>query len=160
MITLIAAIGKNNELGKNNKMIWHLPSDMKRFKKKTTGHHIIMGRKTYESIGKALPNRTTIILTRDVKYKAEDCLIAHSLEDALLFAKEDSNAFIIGGADIYKIALGMADCLDICRVHDTFDADVFFPSIDLDVWQEKSREDHVSDEHHLHPYSFITYMKE
>ena len=159
MITLIAAIGQNNELGKNNDLIWHLPADLKRFKKITTGHHIIMGRKTYESIGRPLPNRTTIIISRNLEYKAENCIIVDSLEKAIDISKEDNHAFIIGGAKIYNYAINLVDELDICEVHHTFDADVFFPKIDKNIWKETDREKYLSDEKHKYDYSFIKYVR-
>ncbi|MGY8910295.1 MAG: dihydrofolate reductase, partial [Flavobacteriales bacterium] len=131
MITIIAAIAKNNALGKNNDLIWHLPADLKRFKKITTGHYIIMGRNTFESIGKPLPNRTTIIITRNKNYFKDGCLIAHSLEQALEMAKEEEQVFVIGGAQIYNYAMehNLVDTLDITLVHHEFDADVYFPKI-------------------------------
>ena len=105
MITIIAAIGLNNELGKDNDLIWHLPADLRRFKKVTSGHTIIMGRNTFESIGKPLPNRRSIIITRNISYKKEGCEVVHSLEDAIKLIKDQKNAFIIGGAQIYKEAI-------------------------------------------------------
>lgn len=141
MITIIAAIGKNNELGKNNDLIWHLPADLKRFKKVTTGHHIIMGRNTFESIGKPLPNRTSIIITRNKDYFKDGCLIANSIEEAIHLT-EGKDAFIIGGAQIYQQALekDLVDRLDITTVLSEFDADVFFPEIDAAIWKEVSKE--------------------
>ena len=159
MITLIAAIGDNNELGKNNDLIWHLPADLKRFKQVTTGHHIIMGRKTYESIGKPLPNRTTIIITRNKDYKVEGCIITDSLEHAIEIAKNDDNAFVIGGAKIYNKAINLVDELDICEVHRSFDADVFFPKIDKNIWEEIKREAYKSDEKNIYDYSFVKYKR-
>ena len=127
IITIIAAIAKNNALGKNNDLIWHLPADLKRFKKITTGHYIIMGRNTFESIGKPLPNRTTIIITRNKNYFKDGCLIAHSLEQALEMAKEEEQVFVIGGAQIYNYAMehNLVDTLDITLVHHEFEADVY-----------------------------------
>ena len=159
MITLIAAIGHNNELGKNNDLIWHLPADLKRFKQVTTGHHIIMGRKTYESIGKPLPNRTTVIITRNKDYKVEGCITTNSLEHAIEIAKNDDNAFVVGGAKIYNKAINLVDELDICEVHRTFDADVFFPKIDNNIWQEIKRETFKSDEKNIYDYSFVKYKR-
>jgi len=161
MITLIAAIAKNNELGKDNDLIWHLPADLKRFKKVTTGHHIIMGRKTFESIGKALPNRTTVIITRKNDYFIDGCLTASSIEDALEIAKSDDEIFIIGGAQIYKQAIenNLVDKLDITHVHQEFEADVFFPEIDKTIWKEVAREDFKADEKNKHDYSFVSYIK-
>ena len=160
MITLIAAISTNNALGKDNDLIWRIPADLKRFKKVTTGHPILMGRNTFESIGKPLPNRTSVIITRNNHYKKEGCLIANSLEEAIAFT-EGKDAFIIGGAQVYKQALenNLIDQLDITRVHHEFEADVFFPEIDPIVWKEISREDFLADEKNGYDYSFISYQK-
>lgn len=161
MITIIAAIGSNNELGKDNDLIWHLPADLKRFKKVTTGHAIIMGRNTFESIGKPLPNRRSIIITRNTSYQKEGCEIVHSLEAAIELIEEQNDAFIIGGAQIYKEAMkkNLVDQLDITHVHHDFDADVFFPSIDLGVWKEVSREHFSMNEKNLYNYSFISFKR-
>ena len=161
MITVIAAIASNNALGKDNDLIWHLPADLKRFKKLTTGHYILMGRNTYESIGKPLPNRTTIIITRNKNYFKEGCLIANSLEQAIEMSKEEAQVFIIGGAQIYKetIAKNLAQQLDITLVHKDFEADVYFPEIDPKIWKEVVRENFEADEKNKLDYSFISYQK-
>jgi len=161
MITVIAAIASNNALGKDNDLIWHLPADLKRFKKVTTGHYILMGRNTYESIGKPLPNRTTIIITRNKNYFKEGCLIANSLEQAIEMSKEQAQVFIIGGAQIYKetIAKNLAQQLDITLVHKDFEADVYFPEIDPKIWKEVVRENFKADEKNKLDYSFISYQK-
>ncbi|WP_298884539.1 dihydrofolate reductase [uncultured Polaribacter sp.] len=161
MITIIAAIAKNNALGKDNDLIWHLPADLKRFKKRTSGHHILMGRNTFESIGKPLPNRTTIIITRNKNYFKDGCLIAHSLEEAIEMVKNEDDIFIIGGAQIYKetIEKDLADQLDITLVHHKFEADAFFPEIDLNIWEESKREDFEADEKNIYDYSFVSYSK-
>ena len=161
MITIIAAIAKNNALGKNNDLIWHLPEDLKRFKKVTTGHHILMGRNTFESIGRPLPNRTTIIITKNENYVQEGCLIANSVEQAIKMAHEDDQIFIIGGAQVYEYAMkhDFADALDITLVHHEFDADVFFPEIDSSIWKRVEREDFIADEKNKFDYSFIRYKK-
>ena len=131
MLTIIAAVAKNNALGKNNDLIWRLPADLKRFKKVTLGHHIIMGRKTFESLGKPLPNRTTIIITRNKNYRVDNCIVVNSLEKAIEAARGDANPYILGGGEIYKEALDFADFLDLTLVHHSFeDADTFFPKID------------------------------
>ena len=109
MITLIAAAAENNALGKDNDLLWHLPEDFKRFKQITSGHYIIMGRKTFESFPKPLPNRTHIIITRQKEYLADGCLVVHSLEEALEISPQNEEVFIIGGAQIYKQALPFAD---------------------------------------------------
>ncbi len=159
MTTIIAAIAENNALGKDNDLIWHLPSDLIRFKKTTTGHHIIMGRNTYESIGKPLPNRTTVIITRNPKYKAEGCIVVNSITAALEVAKSDASPFIIGGAQIYKEAILLADQLDITEVHHEFEADVFFPKIDVNIWQETKRERFEADEKDKYSYSYVSYER-
>ena len=160
-ITIIAAIANNNALGKDNDLIWHLPADLKRFKKVTSGHHIIMGRNTFESIGKPLPNRTTVIITRNKSYTIEGCVVVNSLEEAVNQSKEDEHVFIIGGAQVYKQALenNFVDQLDITEVHQDFDADVFFPEIDKSTWEEIAREAFEADEKNKYNYSFVKYKK-
>ncbi|HSQ45302.1 MAG TPA: dihydrofolate reductase [Lutibacter sp.] len=153
----MAAVAANNALGKDNQLIWHLPADLKRFKKTTLNHAVIMGRKTYESLGKPLPNRTNIIITRDKNYKAEGCAVVNSLKAALKAAlKVDENPYILGGAKIYKQAMPFADKLDITFVHHQFEADVFFPEIDKNIWKETWREDFKADENNKYDYSFVT----
>jgi len=159
MLTIIAAVAKNNALGKNNDLIWHLPADLKRFKEITLGHHIIMGRKTFESLGKPLPNRTTIIITRNPDYVVPGCIVVNELEEAIQAAAKDENPFILGGAEIYKQAMPYADILDLTLVHETFDGDVFFPVIDMSKWTEMSRQDFLADEKNKYDYSFVQYKK-
>ena len=160
MLTIIAAVAENNALGQNNDLIWRLPSDLKRFKKVTLGHHVIMGRKTFESLGKPLPNRTTIIISRNKDYQVEGCIIVNSLEKAILAAKSDANPYILGGGEIYRQALDHADMLDLTLVHHSFeDADTFFPPIDFKKWKEINREDFKADETHDYDYSFVRYKK-
>ncbi len=158
-ITIIAAVAENNALGKDNKLIWHLSDDLKHFKNLTKGHHVIMGRKTFESMPRALPNRTNIVISRNPSYSAENTHVVKSLEAALAFAQEDDRPFIIGGGEIYRQALTYADCIELTRVHDHFDADTFFPEIDPAVWREVWRENHDKDENHAHAFSFIRYEK-
>ncbi|MDO9595426.1 MAG: dihydrofolate reductase [Lutibacter sp.] len=160
MVTIIAAIAANNALGKDNQLIWHLPVDLKRFKKTTLNHAVIMGRKTYESLGKPLPNRANILITRDKNYKAEGCLVVNSVKEALKAAAEvDENPFILGGAEIYKQAMPFTDKLDITFVHHQFEADVFFPEIDKTIWKETSRENFKADEKNKYDYSFVTFER-
>ena len=159
MITVIAAIGKNGELGKENDLIWYLPNDLKRFKKITSGHHVIMGRKTFESLGKPLPKRTTIIITRNKDYYVEGCITVNSLEEALKAAEPDPNPYVLGGAEIYNQAIKIADTLDLTLVESNFEADVFFPKIDKTIWKEISREHFSADQTHQYDYSFVTYKK-
>lgn len=160
MITIIAAIANKNALGKNNQLIWHLPEDLKRFKKITSGHPIIMGRKTFESLGRPLPNRTNIVITRNKEFSFKGAVVVDSLEKAIEKAQNiNKNIFIIGGANIYKQAILKADRLDVTLVHHTFDADVFFPKIDTKIWKEVVREDFKADEKNHYDYSFVTYEK-
>lgn len=159
MITMIAAASENNALGKDNDLIWHLPDDFKRFKKLTTGHHIIMGRKTWESFPKPLPNRTHIVITRNTNYKAQDAIVVHNMEDALAFAKDDNNTFIIGGGEIYTIGLSYATHIELTRVHDNFEADAFFPDIDTEQWKLKERVFHDKDDTHKYSFTFETWIK-
>ena len=161
MITIIAAIGLNNELGKDNDLIWHLPADLRRFKKVTSGHTIVMGRKTFESIGKPLPNRRSILITRNTSYHKDGCEIVHSLEDAIKLIQDQEHAFIIGGAQIYREAIEkkLVDQLDITKVHQNFDADVFFPTLELSSWEEISEETFLPDDKNKYTYSFLSYKK-
>ena len=161
MVTIIAAIGLNNALGKDNDLIWHLPADLKRFKKTTTGFPIIMGRKTYESIGRPLPNRTNIIVTRNADYHQDGCVVKSSLKDAIASVANEEHAFIIGGAQIYNQAIdqGLADRLDITLVQESFEADVYFPEFDKMEWELISREDFEKDEKNPHNYSFLQFKK-
>ena len=160
MITIIAAISDNNALGKDNELLWHLPDDFKRFKEVTSGHHVIMGRKTFESLGKkALPRRTNIVITRQKSYDASCIVLADSLNKALQISQTDSNPYILGGGTIYKEAINIADRLDITIVHHTFEADTFFPEIDLKIWKEVSREFHPKDDKHSYDFSFVIYER-
>jgi len=159
MLSIIAAIGQNNALGKDNQLIWHLPADLKRFKKVTTGHHVIMGRKTFESLGKPLPNRTTIIISRDKNYHADGCITVNSLTEAIKAAQNDVNPYILGGAEIYKQSMDIADILDLTFVHQAFEADVYFPKIDKNIWKETFRENHFKDERNKFDFSFVKYER-
>jgi dihydrofolate reductase len=159
MITLIAAVSENNALGKDNQLLWHLPDDFKRFKNITSGHHIITGRKTFESFPKPLPNRIHVIITRQKDYQPEGCLIVDSFAKAISVCPKDEELFIIGGGEIYKQSIEMADKLDITRVHHAFDADTFFPEIDLTKWKLTSEEYHPKDEKHQFDFTFETYLK-
>ena len=152
MIKIIAAMSKNRVIGDSNTLIWHLPEDLKRFRKLTTGNTIVMGRKTYESIGKPLPNRRSIIITRDPDYKVEGCEVANSLEDALLLSNRD--CFIIGGGEIYRQAMDIADRIYLTLIDKEFKGDTSFPKIK--DWLEISREDFIAEDF---GYSFIEYER-
>lgn len=158
-ITMIAAAGENDALGKDNDLVWHLPNDFKRFKQLTTGHHIIMGRKTFESFPKLLPNRVHVVITRNPKYKPEGVIVVHSMEEALKVAKDDSQPFIIGGGEIYEIGLDYADSIELTRVHGKFDADAFFPKIDPEIWILENKELHGADDRHEYGFTYLTYKK-
>ena len=157
MITMIAAAGENNELGKDNDLVWRLPHDFKRFKELTTGHHIIMGRKTFESFPKPLPNRIHVVITRNTDYKKEGALVVHSVEKALEIAQEDPQPFIIGGGEIYTLGMEIADRIELTRVHGTFEADTFFPEIPSESWKLIASTKHEQDEKHAFAFTYETY---
>jgi len=159
MITLIAAAAENNALGKNNDLIWHLPDDFKRFKTLTSGYYIIMGRKTFESFPKPLPNRTHIIISRQKNYLPDGCYVVDSLEKAIEMTPKNETVFIIGGGEIYKQSLEIADKIELTRVHHQFEADTFFPEIDVKKWQLIFEEYHPKDEKHLYDFTFQTYVR-
>jgi dihydrofolate reductase len=159
MTIMIAAVAENNALGKNNEMVWHLPNDFKRFKSVTTGHHIIMGRKTFDSFIKPLPNRTHIIITRQKDYKAEGCLIVDSMEKALEICPANEDVFIIGGGEIYSLGLPYADKLDITTVHHTFEADAYFPEINAKDWKLVESNFNKKDENHIYDYTYQTFVR-
>ncbi|GAA3602770.1 dihydrofolate reductase [Flavivirga amylovorans] len=159
-LTIIVAAAQNDAIGKDNKLIWHLSDDLKRFKSLTNGHHIIMGRKTFESFPKPLPNRTHVVITRQTDYQVpEGVIVVNSLEDAISAAKNDPQPYIIGGGEIYKQALLLADKIELTRVHEDFEADAFFPKIDASVWKETANVFHTKDENHEHEFSFLTYER-
>ena len=160
-LTIIVAAGENNAIGKDNKLIWHLSDDLKRFKSLTSGHHIIMGRKTFESFPKPLPKRTHVVISRQPNYKVPDgVILVDSLEKAIDIAKDDPQPFIIGGGEIYKQSIPLADKLELTRVHASFDgADTFFPEVDTSIWKEIDRKTHDKDKDHDYAFSFITYVK-
>ncbi len=159
-LTIIVAAGENDAIGKDNKLIWHLSDDLKRFKSLTNGHHIIMGRKTFESFPKPLPNRTHVVISRQQDYKVPNgVILVNSLEDAIDASKNDLQPFIIGGGEIYKQAMLIADKIELTRVHESFEADTFFPEIDTSVWKETANTFHKKDESHKYEFSFLTYER-
>ena len=159
MRILIAATSQNNALGKDNKIIWHLPDDFKRFKELTSGHHIIMGRKTFESFPKPLPNRTHVVITRQKNYKPEGCIVVNSIEEAFEICPKNEDVFLIGGAEIYKLGLPFTDKIELTFINETFEADAFFPEIDFSEWKLSNEEFHPKDEKHANDFSFQTYIK-
>ncbi|WP_278034148.1 dihydrofolate reductase [Flavobacterium nitratireducens] len=159
MITMIAAAAENRALGKDNQLVWHLPNDFKRFKSLTTGHYIIMGRKTFESFPKPLPNRTHVIITRQKGYEAEGCIVVNSIEKAIEICPKNEESFIIGGGEIYNLSLPFADKIELTVVHHTFEADAFFPEINKNEWELTNSEFQTKDEKHLYDFTFETYIK-
>lgn len=158
-LTMIAAAAENNALGKDNDLIWHISDDLKRFKRLTTGHAIIMGRKTFESMPKALPNRTNIVLTKRKDYQAQGAEVVHTVEDALEIVKEDVQPFIIGGGQIYSLFMPLCDRIELTRVHHEFEADVYFPDIDLNEFEVIAKEYVSKTEEQPYNYTYLTYQK-
>lgn len=159
MITVIAAVAENNALGKENQLLWHLPDDFKRFKTLTSGHYIIMGRKTFESFPKPLPNRTHVIISRQANYQPEGCIVVNSLEQAIEACPKTEEVFIIGGGEIYRQSIAVADKLDLTKVHASFEADTHFPEIDPSQWQLIFEEHHPKDERHDYAFTFQTFTR-
>lgn len=160
-ISQVVAISENRAIGKDNKLIWHLPADLKHYKNVTMGHHMIMGRRTYESIGRPLPGRVTVIVTRDKNYKAEGCVVVHSITEAIEVARRagDNEACIVGGAEIFNQAMDITDKIYLTIVHETFEADTFYPELDPVKWKLVKKEDHAPDEKNKHSYSFCEYVR-
>jgi dihydrofolate reductase len=160
-LSMIAAMGKNRVIGKDNDMPWHLPADLQHFKKTTLGSPIIMGRKTYDSIGRPLPGRLNIILSRNTKLKIEGCSVVNSLDDALVLANETeaTEIFITGGAHLYNTFLENADRLYLTLIDEEFEGDTYFPDYTQFNWNEVAKENHMADEKNPHAYSFVTLDK-
>lgn len=159
MLTMIAAAAENNALGKDNELVWHLPDDFKRFKRLTSGHHIIMGRKTFESFPELLPDRTHVIITRKEDYQPEGTVVVNSLEEAIRVSKLDEQPFLIGGGEIYRLGMDTADKIELTRVHGEFDADTFFPEIDENKWKLVKEQFHEKDEKHNYSFTYLTYER-
>ncbi|WP_286967947.1 dihydrofolate reductase [Flavobacterium sp. UBA4854] len=159
MIIMIAAAAENNALGKNNELVWHLPNDFKRFKSLTTGHHIIMGRKTFESFPKPLPNRVHVVISRQENYNPEGCIVVDSIEKAIALCPENDDSYVIGGGEIYNLALPFTDIIELTKVHHSFDADAFFPKINKNEWILVESEENYKDEKHLYDYTYETYIR-
>ena len=160
MTTIVVAMGLKNEIGADNKLLWHLPTDLKNFKEITTDHPIIMGRKTFESIGKALPNRTNIVVSRKKDWFQEGILIVGSIKEAVKFAKKiDEEIFIIGGGNIYEQTLEVTDKLEVTQVKAELEADVFFPKIDEKIWQKTNEICHEKDDKNQYDFCFQTWER-
>lgn len=158
-IVLVAAAAENDALGRDNKLLWHLPDDFKRFKELTSGHCIIMGRKTFESLPGILPNRTHIVISRNPDYNPPDCIVVGNLTEAIAKVPDGHPAFVIGGGQIYSQAIDIADRVELTRVHHRFDADTFFPQIDTLAFEITFEEHHPADQRHQYPFSFVTYRR-
>jgi dihydrofolate reductase len=154
-LSIIVAIDEKFAIGKNNQLLWHLPNDLKFFKKTTSGHSIIMGRKTFDSIGKPLPNRRNIVISRNNKLDINGVEIFNSIKEALVTCYTEEEVFIIGGAEIYKQALPFTNKIYLTKVHHQFDADTYLSELNFDEWRIVNQEDHQQDERHLYRYSFI-----
>ena len=163
-ISMIAAVARNCVIGKANDLPWHLPDDMKFFMQTTKGHHVIMGRKNYESLPekfRPLPNRTSILVTRQHDYKAPGCIVVHQLEEGVKLAEKNGEPelFIIGGSEIYKLAMPIADKLYLTEIDADIDGDTFFPSYNKELWKETSRQHHAADDRHKFSFDFVVYKK-
>ena len=158
---IIVAIDNNNAIGRNGDLLCHLPNDLRHFKTITSGHTVVMGRRTYESLPKgALPNRTNIVITSDDAENYPDCIVVRSLEEAIEKSPAGSDVFIIGGGQLYRASLALTNKLYLTRIHHTFeDADTFFPEIDFSEWKLMEKEEHKADEKHAYDYTFETYEK-
>jgi len=156
-ISIIAAMAANRAIGLENRLPWHLPEDLKRFKALTMHHHIVMGRKTYDSIGKPLPGRDTVIVTRNVDYAVPGCIAVNSIDAALTVSYGDEEMFFVGGADLYRQALSIANRIYLTEIQRVFDGDAFFPEHDLSQWNETSRERHHTDGDNGFEYHYVVY---
>jgi dihydrofolate reductase len=159
-LSLIVAMDDNRLIGNKNKLPWHLPADLAFFKRTTMGKPIVMGRKTFESIGKPLPGRRNIVITRDDTFSAAGCEVANSIEAAMSLTKDDDEVMLIGGASLYEQTIARATQLYITRIHQSFEGDTWFPEIDLSEWKAVNREDFDADHSNQYAYSFIKYVRE
>jgi dihydrofolate reductase len=162
IVSLLVAMDERRGIGKQGRLPWRLSTDLKRFRQLTMGHHIVVGRKTFESIGKPLDGRLMIIVTRDVDYKVAGCFTVHSITDAVELAREqgESELFICGGAQIYAQTLGLAERIYLTQVHADCDADTFFPEFNRDDWVERASQSHPADEKNEHPFTFLLLVKQ
>lgn len=158
IIQAVVVIDESNGIGKNNQLLCHLPADLKHFKSLTIGHPVIMGRKTFDSMGKALPNRRNIVISRQ-KIELAGCEVVHSLDTAIDICRDEELISIIGGATIFEQAMNRLDILHVTCIHHTFGADTFFPNIDPETWKSEAEESHYADEKNPYDYTFITYKR-
>ncbi|MBQ5701231.1 MAG: dihydrofolate reductase [Alistipes sp.] len=159
MISIIVAVAKNGVIGDKNSLLWHLREDMVHFRTTTSGHPVVMGRKTYDSIGRPLPKRTNVVISRDTSLAVEGCTVVHSLEEAIALFEPTEEVFIIGGAQIYAQALPLADRIYLTVIDKEYEGDTSLPEIDYSAWREISREEHSCGEEFEHPFAFITLEK-
>lgn len=159
--SVIVARAENDVIGKDNDLIWHMPNDLKHFRSTTMGHYIIMGRKTFEATKKPLPGRTSIVITRNKDYKAEGCIVVHTLDEAIKLGIENKQeeVFILGGGEIYKQAMDVADKIYLTEIKESFEGDTTFPKINYDIWKEVKREEFEPDEKNPHPYAFVELVR-
>lgn len=155
-LSIVVAISENNAIGKNNQLLWHLPADLKHFKAITSGHPIIMGRKTYDSIGRPLPNRRNIVITRQTNLTIPNVELVNSLQEAIALCEAENEVFVIGGAEIYKHALALTNRIYLTVVHQNYEADTFFPELKENEWKEIAKEYHQADEKNNVAYTFST----
>lgn len=158
-LSLIVAMAQNRTIGLNNALPWHCPEDLKHFRMLTMGHHLIMGRKTFDSIGRPLPGRTTVVVTRNPELKIAGCLIAHSLEEAIALCAGDSEPFVVGGAELYAQALPLVDTLYVTEIQQEVEGDAYFPPLDHTIWHEITREKHRQTTPQPLEYHFVTYRR-
>ncbi len=158
-LSIVVAMDSNRLIGKDNDLPWYLPADLVFFKKLTTGNAILMGRKTFDSIGRPLPNRRNIVITRNTDIEITGCEVVNSIEEALLLAQREAEVMVIGGAKLYQQILPIADRLYITQIEGEFDGDTYFPSYDEKNWQQVSCESHLPDNKNNHPYQFIVFEK-
>ena len=158
-LSILVAMAKNRTIGINNSLPWHIPQDLKYFKALTMGHHIVMGRKTFESIGKPLPGRTTVVVTRNRTLKIEGCAVVHSLEEAIAACANDNEIFIVGGAELYAQALPLTDTLYVTEIQQDAEGDAHFPAFDQKLWREAARERHSQEIPQPLEYHFVEYRR-
>lgn len=158
-LSIIVAMAKNRTIGVNNTLPWRCPEDLKHFKAQTMGHHMIMGRKTFDSIGKPLPGRTTVVITRNNDLEVDGCIVAHSLKEALAVCTGDEEIFVVGGAELYRQAISLVDTLYVTEIQQDVEGDAHFPEIDKGIWQETSRQVHSQETPQPMDFHFVTYRK-
>ncbi|MCC8019217.1 MAG: dihydrofolate reductase [Rikenellaceae bacterium] len=159
MISIIVAVAQNGVIGGDNRLLWHIPEDLRRFKAITTGHPVVMGRKTFESLGRPLPDRSNVIITRNPDYRAEGAAVASSLEKAVDMFPAEEEVFIIGGGEIYRQAMPLSDRLYITEVLHNYEGDTVFPVIDPALWREESSDYHPRGEKYPYPFRYVNYRR-